>query len=139
MKPISVSVFRPDGRAFFQAQWNDPITGRRKRRSLGTAVKREAERVAGTIEKELRAGTYRDPLRTTWEDFRKRLESEYAPAKAEGTRSKLQAMFNAVERHVDPKFVSLLNADQISKFQKSLRDGDKLAEPTIKGHMAEWH
>ena len=45
-------------------------------------------------------------------------------------------MFNAVERHVNPKLLASLDADQISRFQKALRESDKLAEPSIKGHLS---
>jgi integrase len=139
MKQISVIVFKPAGRPFFHAQWIDPVTGKKKTRSTGTNIKRDAERVAGAIEKELRTGTYRGPSRVTWEKFRERLEAEYAPARAAGTQGKIQATLNAIERHVDPKFLSGLDADQISRFQKALRDEDKLAEASIKGHLAYLH
>ena len=66
---ISVIVFRPGGRQFFYAQWVDPVSGR----EAGTfffIIRRDAERFAGTLLKQLREGTYRDPAQTTWKEFR---------------------------------------------------------------------
>jgi len=139
MKRIRVIVFKPADRPFFHAQWTDPVTGKKKTRSLGTNIRRDAEREAGALEKELRAGTHRGPSRTTWKEFRERFEGESVPSKAPKTADKVQAMFNAVERHVNPKLLASLDADQISRFQKALRDTDKLAEPSIKGHLAYLH
>ncbi len=139
MKQIRVIVFKPANRPFFHAQWTDPVTGKKKTRSLGTNIRRDAEREAGALEKQLRAGTFRDPSRTTWTEFRERFEGESIPSKAPKTADKFQAMFNAVERHVNPKLLASLDADQISRFQKALRESDKLAEPSIKGHLAYLH
>jgi integrase len=133
---ISVNVFRAAGRTFYQASWIDPISGREKRRSTGTEIKRDAERFAGALERQLLSGTYRDPSRVPWAEFRKRFESEVLPSKASKTGDKIRAMFNAVERHIDPNRLMAVDADQISRFQQKLRDDDKLAEPSIKGHLA---
>lgn len=44
MKRINVIVFKPADRSFFHAQWIDPVTGKKKTRSTGKSVKRDAER-----------------------------------------------------------------------------------------------
>ena len=106
--------------------------------SLGTNIRRDAERKQ-VLSKRDCAGTFRDPSRTTWTEFRERFEGESIPSKAPKTADKFQAMFNAVERHVNPKLLASLDADQISRFQKALRESDKLAEPSIKGHLAYLH
>ena len=136
MKRINVIVFKPADRPFFHAQWVDPVSGRKKTRSTETNIKRDAERFAGNLEKQLRDGTYRDPSRVTWKEFRERCEAEVLPSNAVKTGDKFQATFNAIERHIDPKLLASLDADQISTFQKKLRDVDKLAEASIKGHLA---
>jgi integrase len=133
---IHVIVFRPSDRKFFHAQWTDPITAKQKTKSTKTAIQRDAERFAGNLEKELNEGTYRGQSRITWSEFRKRFEDEVIPSKAPVTNGKFQAAFNAIERHIDPKLLIAINADQLSRFQKKLRDEDKLREATIKGHLA---
>lgn len=136
---IRVIVFKPAHLKFFQAQWIDPVSGRKKRRSAKTAIKREAERFAGSLERQLREGSFKDPSRTTWKEFRKRFEAEVVPSKAPRTSGKFQATFNAIEKHVNPGRLAALDADQLSRFQKALREKDKLAEATIKVHLATLH
>ena len=46
MKRINVIVFKPADRPFFHAQWVNPVSGRKKTRSLGTNIQRDAERAA---------------------------------------------------------------------------------------------
>jgi hypothetical protein len=97
MPAISVIVFKPADRPFFHAQWVDPVSGGKKTRCSKTSIKRDAERFAGNLEKQLRDGTYRDPSRVTWKEFRERFEAEVVPSKAAKTSDKFRATFNAIE------------------------------------------
>lgn len=135
MAEIKVTVFRPTGRKYFQVQWVDPITGKKKTRSSGTNIKREAERFAGKLQDDLNSGNNQAKLRTKWEDFRTRYEAEVVPGFAVRTGEKVKATFNAVERIIDPKLLASVNAGTISKFTSELRT-EGLAEPSIKGHLA---
>lgn len=135
MAEIKVTVFKPKGRKYFQAQWVDPITGKKKTRSTGTNLKREAERFAGKLAGELNSGTYRGKLQTKWSDFRERYESEVVPGFADRTAEKVRATFRAVERIINPKMLATLNGEQISRLTSELRK-QGLAEPTIKSHLA---
>lgn len=132
---ISVCVFKRTGRKHFEAQWIDPVTGKKKTRTAGKATKRAAERAVAVIEAELRAGRFRERARITWAEFRERYETELQAARAEKTAAKAASAFNAVERLIGPKFLVSLNADQISRFQSRLRS-EGLEEPSIKGHLA---
>jgi integrase len=140
------------GRECLYMRYRDPVTGKQVTRS--TEVKRnsrkarqEAMKVAGNWEKELQAGTYKSPSKVTWTEFRTRYEDEVLPSLADKTAGKVYAVFNAVERHIDPKLLRSLDAKQISTLQTRLRqpeeiDGKKIpqrAESTIKGHLAHLH
>ena len=54
----------------------DPISGKKKAKSSGTTDWREAERLAGELEKELQSGRYAPPSKVTWKEFRERCEAE---------------------------------------------------------------
>lgn len=58
MAAIKVSIYRRTGGKHFQAKWIDPASGRTKQKSTKTNIRREAERFAARLEKELNNGTY---------------------------------------------------------------------------------
>jgi integrase len=70
-----------------------------------------------------------------WAEFRTRYEDEVLSSLADKTDGKASAMFNAVERIVNPVKLAALTAERISYLQSKLRE-EGLAETTIKGHMA---
>jgi hypothetical protein len=87
MKRINVIVLKPAERPFFHAQWVDPVSGRKKTHSLGTNIRRDAERAAANLAKELNDGTYRSPRTVEWSEFRTRYEDEIVPgARAEDSK-----------------------------------------------------
>ncbi len=133
---IRVTLINPADRRFWQAQWDDPITGKTKTRSTKTTIKREAERFAGRLEDELNAGTYKPLLQLTWAEFRERYINEVSSTKRPKTRLKTEAMFNAVEELLSPKFLSAFaDASTISKYAEKLKKGRK--PDTVDGHLRE--
>ena len=135
MNRISVIVFKPEGRPFFQAQWTDPVSGRKKTRSTKTNIKRDAERFVASLEKDLNDGTYHSPRHVAWADFRQRYETEIVPGLAPKTAKKVAAMFNAIETHLRPGRLAGVTGDRLSVFGKALRDKGR-SENTIKSHLA---
>lgn len=132
---IRVCVFKRAGRRFYECQWVDPDTGRKKTKSTGTDRKREAERFAGTLEKQLREGTYHYVRRITWAHFRQRFEQEEYPKRRQRTQWKLQGTFNLVERIINPATLAALNEETISRFAARLRELGR-EEQTVRGHLA---
>ena len=78
------------------------MSGKKKAKSSGTTDWREAERLAGELEKELRAGRYAPPSKMTWADFRKRYEAEKGAAHAVKTRESFKSAANHLERVLTP-------------------------------------
>lgn len=134
--PVRVTLITPRQRRFILAQWDDPVTGKTRTASTKTRVRREAERFAARLEDELNAGDYKPPTRTLWTEFRERYENEVGAHKAPKTLLKTQAMFNAMEELIAPKYLGAINSDVASKFQAALR-AKGLAEFTIHGHLRE--
>lgn len=132
---ISVIVFKPKGREFYQAQWSDPTTGLKKTRSTKKKIRRDAERVAAVLQKELNEGKYKHPSKVTWEEFRDRYEAEVLPGLAVKTRGKVDSVFNSIETHINPKHLASIDAEQISKYQTALRNTNR-SENTIKSHLS---
>jgi integrase len=132
------------GRKNLMLRYVDPITGKQKHKSAGTARKSEAVKAAGKWEAELREGRYAAPCRTAWPDFRDRYESEVLPRLAPRTSEPREAVMNHVERILSPRRVGDLTADRLSYFESELRrarkDGDDvipgLKDSTIAGHLA---
>lgn len=122
------------GRANLMLRYTDPVTGKHVSRSAGTAVKKDAEREAGKWEAELREGRYKPPTRVTWKEFRKRYEDEVVAGLADKTAKKSAAVFNAVEKHINPARATSMTAEQISVFQRKMRDAG-LTENSIKSHL----
>ncbi|HCO24418.1 MAG TPA: hypothetical protein DIT97_15775 [Gimesia maris] len=137
MAIIRVFLSKRKNSNFWQMRWIDPDTGREKWQSTKTNIRRDAEREAGRIEKELNEGTYYRRSTISWKDFRSRYETEEAVALAERTKQKIGTVFNYVETHCNPKRLVNLNETAISKMVKKLR-AKGLEEVTIKnslGHL----
>jgi integrase len=108
----------------------DPVSGRKKAKSAGTTDWREAERLAGELEKELRAGRGASPSKMTWADFRKRYEAEKGTAQAVKTRAAFKSAANHLEHVLNPDRLCKLTAAVLSGFQSKLRE-DGMGEVTI--------
>ena len=132
---INMTVFRRSGRKFFECEWVDPITGKRRTRSTKKTSKSQADRFAWDLEKEIIANRYRGNENITWDDFCTRYESEVIASLAKRTAEKWQSTANAIETIIDPKLLRSMDETQISRFQSKLRDNG-LAEASIKGHLA---
>jgi hypothetical protein len=134
MKRIRVIVFKPASRPFFHAQWTDPVTGKKKTRSLETNIRRDAEREAAKLEEDLRNFRKGDPSRTTWATFRERYEREHGANLAPNTREHVAYMFNTVEKLIGPTTLAEMDASAISTFKMRMREA-KLRDPSILSHL----
>ena len=132
---IKVIVVKRGDRKHLMLRYVDPMTGRQKTKSAKTGKLKEAESKGAKWEAELREGRYHAPSKLTWKEFRTRYEDEVLASLAESTDRKVSGVFNAIEEHLSPKRLADLTAGRLSYLQSKLRD-DKLAESTIKGHMA---
>ena len=108
----------------------DPISGKKKAKSSGTTDWRDAERQAGELEKELRAGRYCPPSKITWQQFRERLEAEKLPGLAPTSRGAFKSALNHVERVLNPDRLCKLTAAVVSRFVAKLRE-EAMGESTI--------
>ena len=121
----------------YYMRWTDPESGRDVWLSTKTRIRRDAERLQRSTERELNDGTFCKQSSISWDDFRQRYETEQAVALAERTQDKISTVLNYVERHLKPRKLRELNETKISKLVKKLRE-QGLEEITIKyslGHL----
>ena len=116
-------------------RYTDPATGRRVAKSAGTTNRREAERRAAVLEKELREGTFAPPSKTTWDNFTTRYTDEALPGLAERTGELVQTVFAKVACTLRPKRLADVTAARLSYLAAEWRR-QGLAEETIRCYSA---
>jgi len=135
MASLKVTLFKPASRKFYLCKWNDPITGKVKKKSTGKIRKREAERFAARLEDKLKRGESICGTKTQWDLFAERYDTEVMQGQSKRTREKAAMVLESVKREISPRSPDLLDANQISQYVKTLRDAGR-SEATIKGHLA---
>ena len=119
-------------------RWTDPNTGVRHTKSAGTSNRREAERRAGALQRELTEGRYFGESKLPWRDFTWRYCDEVVPGLAEQTGRKVNTVFAAVERILHPRRLAGVTAGRVSSFASKLREEGK-SEATIQAYLAHLH
>lgn len=109
----------------------DPVSGRKKAKSSGTTDWREAERLAGELEKELQAGRYVSPSKITWADFRKRYETERLAILSASAQQATATGFNHLERVLNPDRLVKVTTPAMSRFIAQLRASQTMKESSI--------
>jgi len=130
---VTVNSCGPDRPLFLR--WTDPNTGRRLKRSSGTHDRREAERLAGILEKELREGKYAPPSQLLWEDFTWRYCDQVLPGLAKKTGRIVNTVFNQVDRVLGPRRLAQLTSPRLAHFASQLR-AEGRSEATIRSYLA---
>ncbi|WP_298860408.1 site-specific integrase [uncultured Gimesia sp.] len=128
-----ILVKRPDTSKYY-ARWIDPVSLRERRKSTKTSIKRDAERFALKLEKELNEGTYFEQSNTKWSDFKERYETEVMPGFAPTSVDKAKLVFRHVDNFIKPNLLIQIDAAAISKMVKKLRS-QGLEDVTIKGYL----
>jgi len=134
---MSVTVFKPKGRTNYVCQWLDLTTGKKKTRSTGTNIKRDAERFAARLERDIEEGKFISE-RISWADFRERFEVVGLNNKnrRQTTINELITTMNMVERFISPDRPSAITTAVVSEFAMKLKIEKKLRNLTIKKHLS---
>ena len=118
---IRVSVMRYQDRPSLILVYVDPVSGKRKTKSAGTANEKNAWKAAAAWEEELRAGPHCPPSKVTWRAFRERYEREHLASLAVKSQESARYHLNQLEKHLDPDRLCKVNASALSTFQTKLR------------------
>ncbi len=131
---LKVHIFKRKGRKNFEAEFTDPRTGHKHRRTLGTVTKRDAEREAGRIEAELREGQWRATRKTKWKDFRAKYETEGMFDLAPASVRAFQDAAKKLEKLVRPSTLQSLTEEKMNSFTTlCLMEG--LSKHTVARHL----
>ena len=131
---LKVHIFKRAGRKNFEAEFTDPRTGHKHRKTLGTVNKREAERDAGRLEAELREGQWRATRKKKWKDFRKKYETEGMFDLAPASVRAFQDAATKLEKLVKPSTVQSLTEEMLNSFTTlALMEG--LSQHTVARHL----
>jgi len=129
-----VYVYRQAGRKNFEAQFTDPRTGKQHRRSLGTHLKREADREAGRIEAELREGQWAATRRTDWSEFVRQYETEGMFDLSESSVRAFRDAEKKLQKLVPTRTLQELTDERLGRFTVlCLQEG--LSKYTIAKHL----
>jgi integrase len=132
MDAPKITVFRRAGRLTYEAQWTDPVTRRKRTRSLRTTERREAERRAGTLAAELLAG--QTTTAATWETFRAHYLADRGPALAPTSLAKIRTTLDALEAVTRPTKPAHLTTAAAAALLTHLRATGR-TPATIAGHL----
>jgi integrase len=134
-KRVRVWVQQFKDRTDLVLQWHDPVTGRRKSETAGTADTKEAEDRRADKESDLNHGRHADASAMTWARFRELFEEQYVAALRPNTRSNYAAVFDAFERVCNPRRLRAINERTLSAFAAGLRTTAGRAKGST-GHAA---
>jgi integrase len=118
---IRVWVQARQNRPFLTLEWHDPITGRRKGKSAGTADEKLAETKRADREADLNAGRHQESSNISWERFRELFEAEYVSGVRPNTRTNFTATFDVFERLARPGKLRSVSERTLSTFVAALR------------------
>ena len=133
-KPVSVIAFKPADREFFYAQWTCRETGRKRTQSTKAKNRRDAERYAERLERQLNAGEDIAARRMPWKEFREKVEAVMLADKRPATRVSYIETLKAVETHCSPLLVSGITTEALDRLVKAVRAGGA-SQATVAKHL----
>jgi integrase len=113
----------------------DPVTNKKAGKSSGTHDRREAERRAALLEKELREGKHATAGRLSWAEFTRRYRVDVLRGLAASTRRQLATVFATVDRLLSPKRLRDLTAARLASVSARLLEEGKSAF-TVRNYLA---
>ena len=118
---MKVKVVKIQDRKYLALRWECPQTGVVKQKSARTNDQRKADRMASKLEEELRNGTYFEPCKMTWKEFRELFDELRLPNLRPATGVCYDSTFNRLEELANPFRLIQVNSILIARFQNKLR------------------
>lgn len=133
MRKVKVRVVNVAGRGLV-LRWNCPKERRTKQQAAGTDNPKEAKQAALLLQAQLNSGTYVEPSRVGWEQFRDAYETQVLPGRSEKTANCASTALDWLERLLRPSRLMEVDAEGLSLFQERLRQRKK-REATIGSYL----
>lgn len=127
---VKVSVVKYKDRPHLVLRWRDPTTGKPRCKTAGTNRRRDAQREAVKLEKEILEGQHGPAARMGWSDFREYHEQHCLRALADRTFDSYVCALNVYEAFASPRRLADITAARVTAWQTHLRSEGK-AEATI--------
>jgi integrase len=128
--PPKVAVVKYGDRDALVLRWTCPETGKFRTKSAGTSKRREAERAAAALEREIANGQHGRGSRMNWLEFRIFHAKHCLAGLAPKTRTTYSNALNTFERLANPTKLADATATRILAMQTALRSEGK-ADATI--------
>lgn len=126
MNAITVHVYKTNSSKFLYMYFDDPMSGRRQKRSTKQTKKKDADKAAGAWEKELNEGTYFRPVKLAWESFITTYENEVFPSLSRETQRTRSTVLNLLTDYFHPKTAAhVATTRMMAEFQAQLRTRGK--------------
>lgn len=125
---------RPD-RPNLSLEWLDPVTGKRRSKSAGTADPADAAERAKDLEYELRHGVHAEPSKMSWPDFVKLYCDEWQGNNRSTSQVKARQVLRDFGVSANVKRLAEVCERTVSRYAAVRRD-EGLAPATIAGHLA---
>jgi hypothetical protein len=120
-----VSVVKYPDREHLILRWRDPLSGKSRCKTSGTTKRREAERKAAALEREILDGHHGPAARMGWAEFREYHEEHCLRALADRTFDAYVCALNVYERFHKPDRLSDITAARVTAWQTELRKEGK--------------
>lgn len=132
---IRVYLMWRTGRKFFEVQWKDPVTEKKRTETTGLTERRSAERFRARKEADLNDGRGDSVHKVTWAEFVAAYRLGKVNLMKPGSQESINATITMIERVVSPARPTAIAVAQIREIEASmLRDG--LKPVTIHRHLA---
>ena len=118
---IKVHIVKRKGRKNLVLRYVDPVTGKEVEKSAGTTRRREAEKLAGAWESDLRNRRYKPPSKVLWSEFRSKYESRLERPTSDSTTVMFASIADVFERIVDPERLESVKRPQLNHFMDVLQ------------------
>ncbi|MEN1680987.1 MAG: tyrosine-type recombinase/integrase [Planctomycetota bacterium] len=130
MKPGKVYVKKVASKRFLQLAWIDPETGVEKRKSSGTARRREATRAALELEPIIARGVATKAI--TWDAFCERYKDERQATLKRKSRSDWTTARISLTTFLEPRLLEDVTPEAISRWELHLRREGKPVDTIAK-------
>ena len=108
------------GRKYLYLRYTDPVTGQDIEKSARTSSKREATKLAGEWQAELRAGKGGVKSRLSWADFREDFECNYLAELSPAYQTNVSSTFNVIEDAMRPDQLRRVSKEWLKQFRQKV-------------------
>lgn len=117
-----ITVYVVDyGRKYLILQWIDPTTGKRRSKSSGCVKRRDAERAAGELEKQLNSTIPKGDGSLPWDAFVDLFHAKHLAGLDDSSQSRSLSVLSVFQQVMNPTHVGAVTTAVLSEYAERLR------------------